>query len=98
MRAFHRQGDLTLQEIDKLDSLSLECFRKERSPGQTRQGVGFEIDRSRLRNNEVRTRIATARHRLVRLDRLIHELCVDFRCKTAGTNFLSRLGQILRSE
>ncbi len=61
LRAPFRQYDLVLQKIGELDSLSFERLGIKRGLGQTRQRVGFEINRPPLGNNEVRTGIATAR-------------------------------------
>src|ERR1700737_287687 len=93
-RAFFRQLNLISQEVDEFDSLSLEGLRIERGLCQTWQGVGFEINRSLLRNDEIRAGIAPTRQRFVRPERLVHQLRAVVRRKTSGANLLRCLGQI----
>ena len=46
------------------------------------------------RNDEVGAGIAAARHRAVRLERLVHDLGADLGCKTTRADFLGRFGEI----
>ena len=71
LKALLRQIDLKLQKILERDSLSYQRLRVKRRFGQTRQGVGFEIDRALFAHDEVGSRIAAARQRFVRPKRLL---------------------------
>ena len=59
-RASFRQRDLVAQEIGELDSLGVKRLRIERGLGQARQGVGLEIDRPLVRDDEIGAGIAAA--------------------------------------
>src|SRR5262249_27675244 len=82
------QYDLLLQKIRKSDPLGLERLRIKRSLGQSRQGVGFEIDDAVLGDDEVGARITSARQRAMRPDRVLLEGGGDLRREAARADLL----------